>query len=64
MKLSMPNPTRDTLPVTAPAITATNPSRVFHAMVKYSSLRPRRTTTGRSKMVVSAIQAVYNVVEP
>jgi len=25
---------------------------------------PRRTTTGRSKMVVSTIQAVYNFVEP
>src|SRR5260370_13394648 len=61
MKLSMPNPLRDTLPATAPAITATNPSKVFQPMVKYSSLRPRRRTAVRSNIAVSAMSSVYNV---
>src|SRR5258708_23322425 len=61
MKLSMPNPMRDTLPATAPAITATNPSKVFQPMVKYSSLRPRRRTAVRSNIAVSAMSSVYNV---
>src|SRR5713101_4548072 len=64
MKLSIPKPTSEILPAIAPATTATRPSKAFHAMVKYSSLRPRRTTAVRSKMAVSAIRAVYNVVEP
>ena len=48
MKLSTPNPTREMLPATAPATIATTPSRLFHPMVKYSSLRPRRATATRS----------------
>jgi len=42
MKLSTPKPRSETLPATAPEITATSPSRVFHAIVKYSSRFPRR----------------------
>src|SRR6266852_8550763 len=64
MKLSIPKPTSEMLPAMTPTATATRPSKAFHAMVKYSSLRPRRTTAVRSKMAVSAIRAVYNVVEP
>src|SRR6266851_7158799 len=64
MKLSIPKPTREMLPAIAPAMTATNPSTAFHAIVKYSSLRPCRTTVVRSKMAVSAIPAVYNVARP
>jgi hypothetical protein len=59
MKLSIPNPTREMLPANKPATTATNPSRAFHAMVKYSSLRPRRTIVERSRIAVSAMPAVY-----
>ena len=40
MKLSIPKPMSEMLPAIAPEITATNPSRVFHAMVKYSSRLP------------------------
>jgi hypothetical protein len=36
------------------------PSKAFHAMVKYSSLRPWRTIAVRSKMAVSAMSRVYN----
>ena len=32
MKLSMPKPTREMLPAIVPAMTATKPSRVFHAI--------------------------------
>ena len=49
MKLSTPKPTREMLPASIPAKTATIPSRLFHAMVKYSSRFPRRTNTWRSK---------------
>src|SRR6266852_3428342 len=61
MKLSIPKPTSEMLPAIAPATTATRPSNAFQAIVKYSSLRPCRTTAVRSKMAVSAISAVYNV---
>src|SRR5437660_9709664 len=64
MKLSTPKPTSEMLPARTPAKTATKPSRAFHATVKYSSLRPRRTNAVRSKMAVPSISAVYNVVEP
>src|SRR6266446_400392 len=64
MKLSIPKPTSEMLPAIAPATTATKPSKPFQAMVKYSSLRPWRTTAVRSKMAVSAIPAVYNLIEP
>jgi hypothetical protein len=40
MKLSTPKPTSEMLPAIAPAMMATRPSSEFHAMVKYSSLRP------------------------
>src|SRR5882724_8755294 len=42
MKLSIPKPTSKMLPAIAPATTATRPSKAFHVMVKYSSLRPWR----------------------
>src|SRR6266446_4093804 len=64
MKLSIPKPRGEMLPAIAPATTATRPSQAFHALVKYSSLRPCRTTAVRSKMAVSAIPAVYNVARP
>jgi hypothetical protein len=37
------------LPAIAPAMSAARPSNKFHAMVKYSSLCPRRTMVERSK---------------
>jgi hypothetical protein len=40
MKLSNPKPTSETLPAMMPAMTATHPSRLFHAMVNYSRRRP------------------------
>ena len=61
MKLSIPKPTSEMLPAIAPATTATKPSKAFHAMVKYSSLRPWRTIAGRSRRAVSLILAVYNL---
>jgi len=60
MKLSIPKPTSEMLPAIAPATTATRPSKAFHAIVKYSSLRPWRTAAVRSRMAVSTIPAVYN----
>jgi hypothetical protein len=51
-KLSIPKPTSEMLPAITLATTATKPSNAFHAMVKYSSLRPWRTTAGRSKMAL------------
>src|SRR5229473_1027542 len=60
MKLSIPKPTSEMLPAIAPATTATKPSKAFHAMVKYSSLRPWRTTAARSKTAISAMSRVYN----
>ena len=50
MKLSIPNAVRDMLPATAPAAMATMPSTAFHPMVRYSSLRPRRTRVARSAL--------------
>lgn len=47
IKLSIPNPTSEMLPAIAPAITATRPSRLFQAMVKYSSRFPRRASVLR-----------------
>ena len=41
MKLSIPKPTREMLAATTPAATAIKPSRLFHAIVKYSSRLPR-----------------------
>src|SRR5207247_11209413 len=41
MKLSIPKPTREMLPAIPPATTATRPSRLFHAIVKYSKRIPR-----------------------
>src|SRR5882724_4838140 len=64
MKLSIPKPTSEMLPAIVPATTATRPSMAFHAIVKYSSFRPCRTTAVRSKMAVSGIPAVYNVARP
>ena len=37
-----------------PAPTAISPSRVFHAMVKYSSRRPCRASRGRSSAIASS----------
>jgi hypothetical protein len=39
-KLTSIKPTREMLPAISPATTATNPSTVFQAIVKYSSRRP------------------------
>ena len=50
MKLSTPNPMREMLPAKAPAAMATNPSRLFHAMVKYSKCFPRLAIPGRSRI--------------
>ena len=41
MKLSIPKPTSEMLPAIPPAMTATKPSRLFQAIVKYSSRFPR-----------------------
>jgi hypothetical protein len=60
MKLSIPKPTSEMLPAIAPATMATKPSKAFHAMVKYSSLRPWCTTAVRSKAAISAMSRVYN----
>jgi hypothetical protein len=60
MKLSIPKPTSEMLPAIAPATMATKPSEAFHAIVKYSSFRPRSTNAVRSETVVPAITAVYN----
>jgi len=60
MKLSIPKPTSEMLPAIAPATTATKPSKAFHTMAKYSSLRPWRTTAVRSNMAVSAMSRVCN----
>jgi hypothetical protein len=35
-------------------MTATKPSMAFHAIVKYSSFRPRRTTAARCNWTLSA----------
>ena len=52
------------LPAITPAMAATKPSMAFHAIVKYSSFRPRRTTAARCNWTVSAPSAVYNADEP
>src|SRR5258705_5457206 len=59
IKLSMPNPTREMLPAASPAMTATTPSRQFHTIVKYSSLRPRPAIATRSTPV-SPVMAGYS----
>src|SRR5947208_10557152 len=67
MKLSMPKPTREMLPAIAPATTATRPSRLFHAMVKYSSRFPRRATARRvvsNTVTKEAYQAAEGRVNP
>jgi len=63
MKLSIPKPASEMLPAIAPATAATRPSNAFHAMVKYSSLRPWRTTAARSKIAVRAMSRVYDMSE-
>jgi hypothetical protein len=63
IKLSIPKPTSEILPAIAPAMTATNPSKVFHPMVKYSSLCPRTTAAERSKVSIVAIPTVYTSVD-
>ena len=59
MKLSSPNPTRETLPATAPKLIASNPSIAFQTMVKYSSLRPRCAAAARTGMEFSLTHPVY-----
>src|SRR5260370_4809291 len=61
MKLAIPKLRSEMLPATTPAMTATRPSNAFHAMVKYSSLRPWRTIAVRSRRAVSLMPAVYNL---
>src|SRR5262245_7594593 len=48
IKLSKPKPTSAMLPAISPDRIATSPSSKFHAMVKYSSWRPRLTRFARS----------------
>src|SRR5262245_525198 len=48
IRLSKPKPTSAMLPAISPDRIATSPSREFHAMVKYSIRRPRRTRFARS----------------
>jgi len=45
---STPNPTREMLPASAPATTATSPSRALYTRVTTDSQRPRRTRAERS----------------
>ncbi len=59
MKLSTPKPTEEMLPAIAPATTAIRPSSTFQAIVKYSSLRPRRAIAVRSKTSNSAMTLEY-----
>lgn len=47
-------------PTIVPTTTATRPTKAFHAIVKYSSLRPLRTTAARSKTAASAMSQVCN----
>src|SRR5437016_7388555 len=58
MKLSIPKPTREMLPETAPAAIATKPSRKFHTIVKYSSRFPRWAIAWRA-IVNSFILGAY-----
>ena len=51
MKLSIPNLTREMLPASAPATSATSPSKLFHVIVKYSNCFPRRATACRSSAI-------------
>jgi len=60
MKLSIPKPTSETLPATAPAMTATKPSRQFHASVMYSRRRPRRTTAARPLSIEFSTLAILS----
>src|SRR5437879_12500083 len=55
MKLPIPKPTREMLPAIPPATTATRPSRLFHAIVKYSSRIPRLAIL--SRVVANSITA-------
>ncbi len=48
MKLSIPKPTKETLPASSPALTAIRPSRLFYAIVKYSICFPRWAITARA----------------
>jgi hypothetical protein len=47
-RYSIPKPTSEMLPACTPATTATSPSRLFHAMVKYSKRFPCRAIAWRS----------------
>jgi hypothetical protein len=57
IKLSTPNPTREMLPASAPAPTATNRSRLFHPIVKYSSRRLRCARAARSIVVITSLRS-------
>jgi hypothetical protein len=52
IKLSTPNPTRETLPAMIPATTAASPSKMCHPMVRYSSRLPRRAIRANSMLLV------------
>ena len=61
MKLSIPKPTREMLPETAPAAIAIKPSREFHTIVKYSSRLPRWAIAWRAivnSLILRAYQAI------
>jgi hypothetical protein len=57
MKLSIPKPIKEMLPAKVPATTATNPSILFHAMVKYSSRFPRWAAS--SRLTTDSIAKAY-----
>src|ERR1700733_886733 len=57
IKLSMPKPTREMLPASAPTMTATSPSTLFHAIVKYSMCFPRRAAASRFSAAVCIARA-------
>src|SRR5262249_17864517 len=63
MKLSTPNPTSEILPPSAPAPTATRPSRLFQPIVKYSRRRPRPASAARSIAIDSASALGPDVLE-
>src|SRR5664279_3606212 len=56
IRLSKPKPTSATLPARNPASNATRASRLFHAMVKYSSRFPR--ITARAWFVSGLLEAI------
>src|SRR6185503_14413512 len=59
IKLSIPKPTSEMLPASAPAIRATRPSRLFHAMVKHSRRFPRSAAAWRFSATSTMTERLY-----